>query len=98
MVVSIDISQLQRRPRFLPHLCRVQTGGEVTPRLDTVCPGRDVAETIQPGGVVTRRLGTFASMGVQAERGMVVDKEVRGSSQLVHVWATNKLHLPEKRC
>ena len=77
MVVSIDVSQLQRRPR-LPQR-RVQTGGEVTPRLETVCPGRDVAETIQPGGVVTRRLGTFVSMGVQAERGMVVDKEVRAS-------------------
>ena len=80
MVVSIDVSQLQRRPRLpqRPKYC-VQTEGGVTPRLETVCLGRDVAETIQPGGVVTRRLGTFVSMGVQAERGMVVDKEVRAS-------------------
>ena len=79
MVVSIDVSQLQRRPRLPQRQYHVQTGGEMTPRLGTVCPGRDVAETIQPGGVVTRRLGTFVSMGVQAERGMVVDKEVRAS-------------------
>ena len=79
MVVSIDVSQLQRRPRLPQRQYCVQTEGGVTPRLETVCLGRDVAETIQPGGVVTRRLGTFVSMGVQAERGMVVDKEVRAS-------------------
>lgn len=38
--------------------------------------------TIQPGGVLTHRLGTYVSKGVQAERGMIVDKEVRTAGQL----------------